>query len=126
MIAGSRQPIRVAVVGPCASGKSTLLPGLLNAGYEARHVAQDHSFVPDMWRRISKPDILVYLDAGYETIKIRRPKTTLRPADLAEQNRRLAHARDQCDLFIDTSSLSPEEVLEQVLNFLKDLYGERG
>ncbi len=111
--------LRIAVVGACASGKSTLVSSLLSEGFEARHVAQDHSFVPDMWKRISKPDILIFLDVDYETIKARRPKTTYRPRDLVEQERRLSHARDNCDLLIDTNPLAPGEVLRQTLSFLE-------
>ncbi|MBP9503378.1 MAG: hypothetical protein KBF17_14555, partial [Candidatus Promineofilum sp.] len=48
--------LRVAVVGPCASGKSTLVAALRAAGYDARHPAQEHSFVKDMWRRRVDPD----------------------------------------------------------------------
>ena len=114
-------PLRIALVGPCASGKSTLADALLSEGYEVRHVAQDHSFVPDMWRRVSKPDVLVYLGVDYESIKNRRPKTTLKPVDLVEQERRLAHARNHCDLYIDTSPLTPEEVREKALEFLSSL-----
>ncbi len=110
--------LRVAVVGACASGKSTLVTSLLAAGYDARHVAQDHSFVPDMWQRIGRPDVLIFLDVNYETIKERRPNTTFRPADLAEQERRLAHARENCNLSINTNTLAPEEVLAQAISYL--------
>jgi len=113
--------LRVAVVGACASGKSTLVASLRDAGYEARHVAQDHSFVPDMWLRISRPDILIYLGVNYETVKARRPKTTFRQVDLTEQERRLEHARNMCDLHIDTNRLSSEEVFNQALIYLHGL-----
>ena len=113
--------LRVAVVGPCASGKSTLVSALRDAGYDARHVAQDHSFVSDMWRRVSQPDILIYLDVTYEAIKRRRPKTTYRPADLIEQEKRLAHARENCDFLIDTTPLTPSEVLQAALRNLEAL-----
>ncbi len=66
--------IRVAVVGPCASGKSTLVSALRAAGYEARHPAQEHSFVKDMWQRLVDPDVLIYLDLSYESYRERRPR----------------------------------------------------
>jgi hypothetical protein len=65
--------LRVAVVGPCASGKSTLTAALRAAGYEARQPAQEHSYVPDMWRRLVDPDVLIYLDISYEALLERRP-----------------------------------------------------
>ncbi len=112
--------MRVAVVGACASGKSVLVNALRQAGYEARHVAQEHSYVPAMWQRVSRPDVLIYLDADYETIMSRRPSFSFMPADLAEQNRRLAHARAHCDLLVDTSDLTPAEIQERCLSFLEE------
>ena len=120
MTATQKASLRVAIVGPCAAGKSTLVSALLQAGYEARHVAQEHSYVPAMWQRISQPDILVYLDANLEAITVRRPTFRFSRADLAEQNRRLAHAREHCDLYVDTSDLTPVEVHERYLSFLGD------
>ncbi|UCG25701.1 MAG: hypothetical protein JSW55_06850 [Chloroflexota bacterium] len=110
--------MRIAVVGACASGKTTLVDALRHAGYEARHVAQEHSYVPAMWQRISQPDVLVYLDADYETIMARRPAQNFSPADLEEQNRRLAHARKHCHLYVHTSDLAPAEIQERCLEFL--------
>lgn len=119
MIDRGRKPLRVAVVGVCASGKSTLVAALKEAGYEARHVAQEHSFVPTMWQRLSQPDVLIYLDADYETIIARRPQTTFRVDDLVEQNRRLFHARQNCDLYLDTRNMKPADIQARVLSFLE-------
>ncbi|MCI0394683.1 MAG: hypothetical protein L0332_27875 [Chloroflexi bacterium] len=114
-------PLRVAVVGACAAGKSTLVASLRQAGYEARHVAQEHSYVPAMWQRISRPDVLIYLDVSYEAIRSRRPHLNLRPEELEEQRRRLAHARQHCDLYLDTSGLSAAEVRGRALSFLEEV-----
>ena len=46
----------LGVVGPCASGKSTLVSALKAMDYQTRHIAQEHSYVNDMWRQIGKPD----------------------------------------------------------------------
>ncbi|MFZ0544374.1 MAG: hypothetical protein WAM60_02985 [Candidatus Promineifilaceae bacterium] len=113
--------LRVAVVGACASGKSTLVNVLRQAGYEARHVAQEHSYVPYMWQRLAKPDVLIYLDVDYKDIMSRRPGFDFKPDDLGEQNNRLSHAREHCDLYLDTSSLTSAEVQEKTLAFLKTL-----
>lgn len=117
-------PIRVAVVGACAVGKSTLVSALREAGYEARHVAQEHSYVPAMWQRISRPDVLIYLDADYEAIMARRPTLNFKPVDLAEQRRRLTHARQHCDLYIDTTDLTPAEVRQRCLDHLEEAAGD--
>jgi hypothetical protein len=101
-------------------GKSVLVSALRQAGYDARHVAQEHSYVPAMWQRVSRPDALIYLDANYEAIMARRPSFSFSRADLAEQNRRLAHARQHCDMYLDTSNLTPAAVQQRCLTFLAD------
>ncbi len=107
-------PLRVAVVGPCASGKSTLVAALRVAGYEARHPAQEHSYVPDMWRRLVDPDVLIYLDISYEALLARRPHFG-EPEYLEREKGRLAHAREHADLVVDTSELTAEEVRQRAL-----------
>ena len=110
----SPAPLRVAVVGPCASGKSTLIAALRAAGYDARHPAQEHSFVPDMWRRLVDPDVLIYLDLSHEAYRARRPHDDAGPEYLEMQRRRLAHALAHADLVLDTSALTGEEVWARV------------
>jgi hypothetical protein len=112
--------MRIAVVGPCASGKTALAERLRNLGYEARECVQEHSYVPTMWQRISRPDVLVYLDASLATIAKRRPADWSEKY-LAELNRRLSHARQHCDLYVQTDGLTEEGVLETVLEFLGTL-----
>lgn len=113
-----KAPRRVAVVGPCSAGKSTLLPSLKAAGYEARQPAQEHSFVPDMWQRVTRPDILIYLDVSYPAARLRRPYIDGGPQRLADQQLRLVHARNHCDFYLDTSDLTPQQVRQAVLEFL--------
>jgi deoxyadenosine/deoxycytidine kinase len=113
--------LKIAVVGACAAGKSTLVSSLQEEGYEAHHVAQEHSYVPNMWQRIGRPDVLIYLDVNYESIKARRPHLDFRPEHLAEQNHRLAHARQYCQLYLDTNELSISQVRDQTLAFLEQV-----
>jgi hypothetical protein len=115
-----QSPLRVAVVGPCVSGKSELVRALRAAGFEARHVVQEHSYVPTMWQRMANPDVLIYLDVDYATAKLRRPHIDWGPERLEVQASRLAHARRHCDLYIDTRTLSREEVQKRVLAFLAE------
>ena len=110
--------LRIAVVGPCASGKSTLTAALRAAGYEARQPAQEHSYVPDMWRRLVDPDVLIYLDISYEALLERRPHFGER-AYLEREKARLAHARAHADLVVDTSALAAEAVAAQVMSLLE-------
>lgn len=114
----SDRPLRIAVVGPCTAGKSTLARALRAAGYEARQPAQEHSYVPAMWQKLTQPDMLIYLDVDYETVAARRPKNAGSPQRLAEQHQRLHHARQHCDLYLDTSKLTIAEVKAAVLAFL--------
>jgi shikimate kinase len=111
--------LRVAVVGACSSGKSTLVSALLDIGFDARHVAQEHSFVPAMWKKISKPDVLIYLEVDFDNLIARWPKANFKPHDLLEQNRRLAHARAHCDLYLNTNQLNHEEVNKRALAYLE-------
>ena len=59
----------IKVVGPCASGKSSLTARLRELGYDAHSAAQDHSYVPDMWQRLNPPDVLIYLDVTVEAAR---------------------------------------------------------
>ena len=63
----------VKIVGVSAAGKSTLVEGLRQFGYNARPVAQEHSEVPDMWQRIRPPNWLIFLDADLPAQGERRP-----------------------------------------------------
>jgi thymidylate kinase len=108
----------IGIVGPCGSGKSTLIAGLEKHGYTCRHIAQEHSYVQAMWQIITKPDLLIYLSASFLTSTARR-KLNWREQDHTEQLRRLTHAREHANLSIDTDDLTPEQVLNKVLDFLK-------
>lgn len=108
---------KIGIVGPCAAGKSTLISGLENHGITARHIAQEHSYVKDMWQRISNPDTLIYLDVSFEESDHRRPMNWSEK-EFQNQTTRLEHARKHANLYINTDFLSPEDVLIKVLDFL--------
>jgi len=108
----------IGLVGPCASGKSTLREGLERLGYAVRHIAQEHSYVPDMWKCITNPDLLVFLDVSYP-VTCRRSNLNWSEADFAEQQQRLADARQHADLLIQTDNLSIQEVLQRVVSFVE-------
>lgn len=107
----------IGVVGPCAAGKSTLVSDLRSRGYHVRHIAQEHSYVQDMWKQISNPDILIYLDVSFEISLIRTDSNWARVI-YEKQVQRLLHAKQHTDLYINTDDLSPEEVIEYVLKNL--------
>lgn len=111
----------IGIVGPCGSGKSTLSAGLKQHGYICRHIAQEHSYVPSMWQKITRPDVLIYLKASFPVSTARR-NLNWQKSDHEEQLRRLKHAREHANLSIDTDHLTPEEVLHKVLDYLEDLH----
>jgi cytidylate kinase len=113
-----RAPL-VGVVGPCGSGKSTLIAGLEQNGYICRHIAQEHSYVQAMWQKIANPDILIFLNASFPVSTARR-KLTWQKQDHEEQLRRLAHARQHASVVIDTDPLTPEQVLQKALKYLQN------
>ena len=110
----------VGVVGPCGSGKSTLIAGLEKYGYTCRHIAQEHSYVQAMWQKIAKPDVLIYLSVSFPISTARR-KLNWHQQDFDEQLRRLEHARQHANLSVDTDNLTPEQVLNRVKNFLEEI-----
>ena len=113
----SKRPL-IGVVGSCGSGKSTLIAGLERYGYTCRHIAQEHSYVQAMWQIISRPDILIFLHASFPITTARR-KLDWREKDYEEQSRRLSHAREHAHIIIDTDDLTPEQILQIVLDFLQ-------
>jgi hypothetical protein len=113
--------IRVGIVGPCTAGKSTLIANLpALEGIELRHIAQEHSYVQNMWQRISNPTWLIFLDVSYPVTN-QRKNLNWTEAEYQEQQRRLSHARQYANIIIQTDSLTPEQVVEKVLAFLKSV-----
>ncbi len=118
--AGDPASTQIGIVGPCTAGKSTLINRLRGRYAVAlRHIAQEHSYVQDMWQRISRPDWLVFLDVSYP-FSMKRKKLDWTVEEYQEQQRRLTHARQHADLYLMTDELTPEEVEERVREFLED------
>lgn len=116
---GERHGPKVAVVGPCASGKSTLVSRLLEKGYDAHSVAQEHSAVRDLWKS-RKPDVLIALDVSLEVVRQRRSPEWLE-AVYERQHKRLKSAYESADLIIDTAANDADEVLAMTEELLQDL-----
>jgi nicotinamide riboside kinase len=110
----------LGIVGPCSAGKSTLINQLRESGYNCKHIAQEHSFVPDMWQKLVNPRALIYLDVSYETSMSRR-KLNLTPLEFQEQENRLSHARDHAQIYVDTNPLTIGEVFHTVVESLNEL-----
>ncbi len=99
------------------------MQALRTRGYEAHEAAQEHSYAPAMWQRITQPDLLIYLDVSWAVAR-RRRATDAGPEWWAEQAQRLCHARQHADLILDTDDLTPEQVLDRVLAFLEEATGD--
>ncbi len=116
-----QRQLQIVIVGPCASGKSTLVEGLHAQGFDkARIVAQEHSGVRDLWKIRGQPDCLIYLDARLETIAARQHRSDWTVEYLTELLDRLKNARVECNLYLPTDELSIEEVLENVIECLNE------
>jgi thymidylate kinase len=89
-------------------------------GFSVRHIAQEHSYVPDMWKRLTNPDILIYLDVSYENT-ILRGNLDWTADEYAEERRRLRHARQHADLILDTNSMSILEVSNAVMAYISNI-----
>jgi deoxyadenosine/deoxycytidine kinase len=115
---GKLQPL-IGIVGPCGAGKTTLAEGLQRNGYRARAIVQEHSFVKDMWQRLTMPDVLIFLQASCSVGGERR-QMKWTESEWEEQQRRLAHAKEHADFYLNTDSLGIVEVLDLVLEFLQN------
>jgi len=106
---------RLTIVGPCAAGKTTLVANLRARGLDAHAVAQEHSGVAYLWQ-LAEPDLLIFLDVDLATTAARRRREW--PVSFYEtQQGRLAHARAHADLYLDGSTLTPEETAGRVADF---------
>lgn len=111
---------KVVVMGVCASGKTTLVAGLAEAGICAWNVPQEHSFVRRLWeKQHPTANVIVLLDASFETTVRRRPTIAYGPGLLDEQRRRLTPAREACHLFLPTDGLNIDQVRQTVLDWLQ-------
>jgi hypothetical protein len=108
---------RIVVIGPCASGKSTLVSGLRDHGYDALASGQEHSDIHHLWNR-TNPDVVIALEISLEAIRQRRDDPSW-PAWLFDRQLvRLRQAIAAADLVIDTTRADAAQVLSQSLAFL--------
>lgn len=118
----TKDALKIGLVGVCGAGKTTLTNGLKPLGFNIRQIAQEHSYVPDMWQRLTNPDVLIFLEASYPVTMKRKP-FKWSEKEYQQQLHRLRHACEHADLHVDTNDLTPEEVLEIALAFLDELEG---
>jgi energy-coupling factor transporter ATP-binding protein EcfA2 len=113
----SAESRKIVVVGPCASGKSTLVAALRGLGYDAHVSGQEHSEIATLWQH-SQPDVLIALDVDIAAVRNRRGDSW--PEWLHDlQVQRLGDASRAADLMIDTTTLSPQIVVDRVVAYLE-------
>src|SRR5918992_2606631 len=113
----SAESKKIVVVGPCASGKSTLVSALRALGYDAHVSGQEHSEIATLWQH-SQPDVLIALEADITAVRDRRGDSW--PEWLHDlQVQRLADASRAANLAIDTTTLSAQTVVDRVVAFLE-------
>jgi biopolymer transport protein ExbD len=71
-----------------------------------------------MWLRITHPDFLIYLQVSYANT-LRRRNLNWTEAEYEEQLHRLRHARENANLIVETDDLTPEQVIQFVLDALQ-------
>lgn len=110
-------PGRITVVGVCGAGKSSLVAELCARGYDAHECLQEHSFLADMWRRVSRPQVLVMLHAARQTL-LSRSYSYVSPALYQDQINKLAHACAHAQIYVNTDNLEIQSVGSLVLSYL--------
>jgi hypothetical protein len=106
--------LRVAVVGSCASGKSSVVACLRGRGFDAYAVGQEHSIIAALWRHLD-PDRLVLLDVSLAAIQQRRDDPSWPQWIYDMQQERLRDARQHADIIVDTDDLDLAGVVEAIV-----------
>lgn len=115
----SQQPDRrrVVIIGPCASGKTSLTRRLQKRGFDARACGQEHSEIRELWRHM-QPDVLIGLRIDLDTLRERRSSGTWSGTIYARQQARLASGYANADLVIDCDAVDQDDVEQSVLVWL--------
>lgn len=108
--------MKIAVVGGCASGKTTIAAELRSRGLDAYVVGQEHSGVASLWNH-REPDFVVFLEVPLAAVRERRDQNWPEWLYVAQQQR-LRQACDSADVRANTADLSVEQTLATILSAL--------
>ncbi len=107
---------RIVIVGPCASGKTTLAQALVARGFNASVCGQEHSEIRTLWNH-THPDVVIGLTVTLASLRLRRgaewPESLYR-----RQLERLGDAFAVADLLIDTTSVDVDAAVNEVVDHL--------
>lgn len=109
--------MRVAVVGVCGSGKTTIVGRLRALGLDAFAVGQEHSIIPALWNHTG-PDHVVVLDISLEGLRARRG-ANWPDSIFALQQERLADARAHAAVIVRTDLYTEDDTVRQILAALE-------
>jgi deoxyadenosine/deoxycytidine kinase len=107
---------RIVVIGPCASGKTSLTTRLQGLGYDALACGQEHSEISELWRH-RQPDVVVGLRIALDTLRQRRSDAWSEDI-YARQMTRLASGYRHADLMIECDAIDQVAVVERVVAWL--------
>lgn len=99
-----------------------LAHGLRRLGWNARQIAQEHSNVADMWQVLTRPDVLIYLEASFDVCTARK-RFNWTFQEYSQQLDRLHHAREHSDIIVKTDDVAIPEVLRRVAGALERSHG---
>lgn len=108
------KPVKIGIVGTCGAGKTELITRLQQHGFQAKHIAQEHSFAPKMWQRLTNPDVLIFLEVSYPQT-LERKKFNWTEQEYQEQRHRLRHAIENADIRVETDRYTPDEIANLVI-----------
>jgi len=115
-------PRRIVVIGPCASGKTSLTTRLQRQGYDALACGQEHSEIAELWRH-QQPDVVIGLRIALDTLRTRR-SDGWSEAIFGRQMTRLESGYRNADLVIDCDEIDQEAVMERVIAWLLEHPGQ--
>lgn len=107
---------RIVVIGPCASGKTSLTTRLQQLGYDAMACGQEHSEITELWKH-QQPDVLIGLRIELDTLRQRRSEAWSEDI-YARQMTRLESGYQNAHLLIDCDAVDQQAVVDLVVGWL--------
>ncbi len=111
-------PRRIVVIGPCASGKTSLTARLQHVGYDALACGQEHSDIAELWKH-QQPDVVIGLRIGLDTLRRRRSEAWSEDI-YTRQMTRLESGYRNAHLLIDCDAVDQQAVFDRVVGWLAE------